>query len=49
MFAVRVYGNYILIVRKVWDADGFEDRELSAKFRVETNGDMGKLMACVGH
>ena len=49
MFAVRVYGNYILIALQLLGADDFEDSELSTKFRAETRGDMKKLMACVGH
>ena len=46
--AVRVYGNYILIALKVLNVDGFEDCELSTKFRVETRGGMKKIMASVG-
>ena len=49
MLAVRVYGNYILIALQVLNVDGFEDCELSTKFRAETRGDMEKIMACVRH
>ena len=31
------------------DTDVLEGCEFSKKFRVETSGDMEKLMACVGH
>ena len=31
------------------DTDGFEGCEVSKKFRAETSGFMGKLMACFGN
>ena len=49
MFTVRVYDDYNLIALQGLDTDGFEGCEFSKKFRVETSGDMEKLMACVGH
>ena len=47
--AVRVYGNYILRALKVLNVDAFEDCEPSTKSRVETRGDMKKMMPCAGH
>ena len=49
MLAVSGCGNYILIALQVLNVDGFEECELSTKFRAETRGDMEKIMACVGH
>ena len=49
MLTVRVYDNYNLIALSGLDADDFEGCEFSWKFRAETNGDMEKLLACVGH
>ena len=49
MLAVSGCGNYILIALQVLNVDGFEDCELSTKFRAETRGDMEKIMACFGH
>ena len=48
MLTVRVYDNYNLIVLQGLDIDAIEGCEFSKKFRAETNGDMEKLMACVG-
>ena len=48
MLALSGCGNYILIALQVLNVDGFEDCELSTKFRAETRGDIEKLMACVG-
>ena len=36
MLAVSGCGNYILIALQVLNVDGFEDCELSTKFRAET-------------
>ena len=47
MLAVSGCGNYILIALQVLNVDGFEDCELSTKFRAETGGDMKKIMAYV--
>ena len=49
MPAVSGCDIYILIAPQVLKVDGFEDYELSTKFRVESRRDMEKLMACVGH
>ena len=49
MLTVRVYDNYNLIALEGLDTDDFEGCEFSWKFRAETNGDMEKLLACVGH
>ena len=49
MLTVRVYDNYNFIALAGLDANDFESCEFSCKFRVETSGDMEKLMACVGH
>ena len=49
MLAVSGYGIYILIALQVLNVDGFEDCELSTKFKAETRGDMEKIMACVGY
>ena len=49
MLTVRVYDNYNLIALQYLYTDDIEGREISKKFRAETNGNMKKLMACVGH
>ena len=49
MLTVRVYDDYNLIAFQDLDADDFEGSEFSWKFRAETNRDMEKLLACVGH
>ena len=49
MLTVRVYDNYNLIALQGLDTDDIEDCEFSKKFRLETSGDMEKLMVCVGH
>ena len=49
MLTVRVYDNYNLIALQGLDTNDFESCNFSKKFRVETSGDMEKLMACGGH
>ena len=49
MLTVKLYDNYNLIALQGLDTDDIEDCEFSKKFRAGTSGDMGKLMACVGH
>ena len=49
MLTVRVYHDYNLIALQALGTNDFEGCEFSKKFRAETIGDMGKLMAFVGH
>ena len=45
---VRVYGNNILKALQVLGIDGFEECDISTKFRVETRRDMKIITAYVG-
>ena len=51
MITVRVtlYDNYNLIALQGLDTDDIKGCEFSKKFRVETSGNMEKVMTCVGH
>ena len=49
MLTVRVYDNYNLIALQGLDTDDFENCKFAKKFTSETNENMEKLMACVGH
>ena len=48
MITVRVYDDYNFIDLQDLGTDDMEGREFSNKFEAGTNGDMEKIMACVG-
>ena len=48
MITVRVYDDYNLISLQALDTDDLEGCGFSKKFRAKINGDMEKLMGCVG-
>ena len=48
MITVKVYDDYNLIALQDLDTNDFDGCEFSKKFRVETSGDMEKLMGCIG-
>ena len=49
MPAVSGCDIYIPLTPQVLNVDGYENYELSIKFRAETRGDIESLMVCVGH
>ena len=48
MITVRIYDHYNFIALHAVDTDDLEGWEFSKKFRNKSNGDMEKLMGCVG-
>ena len=49
MITVGGYDDYNPIALERIDTHDFGDQEFSTKSRAENNGNMEKLMACVGH
>ena len=49
MITVRVYDDYNSIALQAVDTDDLEVCKFSKKFKDKSNGNMKKLMGCVGH